>query len=74
MVSKCAQITSTTELHTVLNLLLQQLVSHTIFTWKTYILQQGFKVNSLYTHVRKTADEVRITISFRSFGVKKINK
>jgi hypothetical protein len=43
---KCAQITI--ELHIIFNLLLQQLVHDTIFTWKAYILRQGFKVSSMW--------------------------
>jgi hypothetical protein len=42
---KCAQITI--ELHIILNLLLQYLVSDTIFPWKTYILRKDFEVSSM---------------------------
>jgi hypothetical protein len=44
MLFKCTQIIL--QLH-ILNLLLQGFVSDKIYTWKTYILWQGFKVNSM---------------------------
>jgi hypothetical protein len=62
------------ELHTTLNLHLQQLVPETIFARKTYILRQGFKVDSMcVARRRKTAEEIINTIFFKFFGVKKIN-
>jgi hypothetical protein len=42
---KCLQISA---LHINLNLFLQQIVSDTNFTWKTYILQDSFIVNSVH--------------------------
>jgi hypothetical protein len=53
------------ELHTTLNLLQQQLLPETIFAQKTYILRQGFKVDSMYVaRIRKTADEIINTIFY----------
>jgi hypothetical protein len=42
---KCEQIAI--QLHVIINLVLQQLVSDTISTWKTYTLSQDFKVNGM---------------------------
>jgi hypothetical protein len=35
------------KLHMNLNVLQQQLVSDTMFTWQAYILRQGFKISSM---------------------------
>jgi hypothetical protein len=71
---KCAQIIA--ELQIILNLLLQQPLYETVFTWKTNILWQGFndnKYNAYVVIIWKAADEVRITTSFKPFGSKKIH-
>jgi hypothetical protein len=52
----------TTELNIILNLPQQQLVSDTIFTWKTHILQKALKSEACVVLVCKSADEIRITI------------
>jgi hypothetical protein len=62
------------ELHIILNLLLQQLVSDIIFTWKLTFYGRGLKSIAYVALVRKTADEIRITVSFKSFRVKKMNE
>jgi hypothetical protein len=67
MLLKHAQITL--ELHIILNFLLLQLVSDTIFIWKTYILSYG-----CVALVRKAADEIRVTIFFQKFQIKVINE
>jgi hypothetical protein len=69
----CTQITA--ELHIILNLLLQQLVFDTVVTCKTCTVYVGFlKSTACVALVRKAADEIRITIFLKSFGVWKINE
>lgn len=46
---KCAQIIA--ELQIILNLLLQQPLYETVFTWKTNILWQGFNDNKYNAYV-----------------------
>jgi hypothetical protein len=55
----------TIELHIIKNVLLEQLVSDTIFTWRTYFTV-GMKSVASVALVHKAADERRITISFSS--------
>jgi hypothetical protein len=57
---KHAQITL--ELHIILNFLLLQLISDTVFIRKTYILSHG-----CVALVRKAADEIRVTVFSKSF-------
>jgi hypothetical protein len=64
MLLKSAQII--TEYHIILNFLLQQLVSELHFT---VLLKSTAEV----TLVCKAKDEIRSTISFKSFRAKKIN-
>jgi hypothetical protein len=48
IVLKCAKVTTKLGLHIILNLLLQVLVSDTIFILKTYILRWDFKDYSVW--------------------------
>jgi hypothetical protein len=68
---KCALIAI--ELHIVSNSLLQQFVSATIFTWKTFY-GRGLKSVTCVALLRNAADDIRITIFFKSFGEMKINE
>jgi hypothetical protein len=41
-----------------------------LFTWRVYILWQGYKANSMCGTLSKVGDEIRNTF-FQSFGTKK---
>jgi hypothetical protein len=55
-----------------MNLVLQHVVSDTIFTWKLVSFGRVLKSVACVTLVRTAADMIRITF-FKSFGVRKIN-
>jgi hypothetical protein len=52
----------TTELHSTLNILLQKLVSDTMFSWKIIFYCSVLKSVACLALVHKAADERRITI------------
>jgi hypothetical protein len=59
----------------ILNLRLQQLVSDSLFTWKPYILQQGFKVSGICdTSLQSNKRGKNHDFFINFFGVKKINE
>jgi hypothetical protein len=59
----------------ILNLRLQQLVSDSLFTWKPYILQQGFKVSGICdTSLQSNKRGKNHDFFIKFFGVKKINE
>jgi hypothetical protein len=74
IILKCEQ--TATDLHIILNLFLQQLVSDTDFTWKIAFYGRISGLTACLALVCKAADETRITISFffKSFGINKINE
>jgi hypothetical protein len=54
---------------------MQQLVSGTIFSWKTYILRQGLKVNSMCdTCTQSSKRDKNHDFFFKFLGVKKLNE